>query len=148
MKNKLGRPKVGREAEKSEFVSARLTQGEIKPVETSANESHQSKSEWVRNAVISEVRRPPVWIKSKWKPEELNGKLVEFNLRSPNYRIEGVGEFLVRRNGRGEIAIDICVRKWQGPHEIAVIRYYLFQKTADKIERNPNPEIAPFRLLG
>jgi hypothetical protein len=148
MKNNLGRPRIGKEAEKSEFISARLTQSEAKPVATSAKSSHQSKSDWVRNAVISEVRVPPVWIKSKWKAQELDGKLVEFKLTAPKFWVEGVGKFLVRENPKGEIAIDICVFKHEGPHQIAETRYYLFQQTADKIEINPKPEIAPFRLLG
>jgi hypothetical protein len=148
MNPKIGRPKVPASEAKSVLLGGRYPPPVAKELRKGAADSGRDISSLLRDAATAEIRTPPIWVKSKWKAEELDGKLVEFKLKAPTFWVEGVGKFLVRKNPKGEIAIDICVFKHQGPHQIAETRYYLFQATADKIEVNPNSEVAPFRLAG
>jgi len=147
MTKRMGRPKLPNGEAKRVQVGVRFNSDHDKSIEKAALDSGQTKADWVRNAAVSEARRPPPWIKCKWQMEELEGKKVKFRLSAPEFWVAGVGEFLVRRNPRGELAVEICVIKSATPFEIVETRYWLGQIAADKIESTCDPNV-PFRLLG
>jgi hypothetical protein len=57
----------------------------------------------------------------------------------------GVGELKVRENALGEIAVDIFIDE---PKKGISTRIWLAQDAVDRIELNPKPTPAKFRLLG
>ncbi len=148
MGKKMGRPPLPKGQARGVQVGVRFKREDDKTIEKVTAGSGQTKADWVRNAALAEARRPVTWVRSKWKLEELDGKLVEFKLTAPKLWVEGLGKFLVRKNLRGELSIEICVLKSPNPNEIVETRYWLGQQAADKIELNPNPKLAEFRLLG
>lgn len=111
------------------------------------SQSPETRAEWIRNAAINEVQSPPIWVKSSWKKEELDGQLVEFKLVSPNRELSGVGKFNLRENPKGEIAVYIFIDEYPMRHQGVTTRIWLGQQAVDKIEINPNPEKAKFRVI-
>src|ERR1035437_6330873 len=109
-------------------------------IDRAVDQTGQDKAEWMRNALLAEAKNPPVFFKSKWKLEELDGKTVEFKLTAPTYWVEGLGKFQVLENNRGEIKIDIIVKKHETPFKITENRYHLYKQTADKIRIHPRSE--------
>ena len=89
-----------------------------------------------------------IWVKSKWSLEELDRKTVEFRMPIRNGTIQGIGEFWVRPNPQGMVAIDIVTdengRNWA---ERVQTRYHLPQVAVERIERHPDSSVAPFRLV-
>ena len=156
MVKKVGRPPVPKRAAKSVLLGAQLSPSEAKGAAKAASSSGLDKSKWLRGAIENEVKGPPIWVKSKWKLEELDENLIEFELRSQvrvgerlGVRIlSGVGRLKVRENARGEIAVDIFVDETTGPDSGLLTRIWLSQEAVDSIELNPNPQPAKFRLLG
>ena len=53
MKKRVGRPKVGIKAAKAVFISARFSQAEAAKIDSAAEKSGQSRSKWIRNALLS-----------------------------------------------------------------------------------------------
>jgi hypothetical protein len=147
MNKKMGRPPLPKGESKDVQIGVRFNPQDDKEIEREVKKAGQTKSDWVRNAAICDAQVPPIWIKSKWTFEDLKDKTVEFRLISPEWRIKGIGKFLVRINPAGELAVDICAVKSATPYEVVEMRFYLFQKVADKIERHPDKAIADFRLL-
>jgi hypothetical protein len=156
MGNKVGRPPVPKRDAKSVLVGAQLSPSEAKGAAKAASSSGLDKSKWLRGAIENEVKGPPIWVKSKWKPDELDEKLIEFELRSKvcvgeqsGVRVlSGVGRLKVRENARREIAVDIFVDESTGPYSGLLTRIWLSQEAVDRIELNPNPRPAKFRLPG
>jgi hypothetical protein len=145
MKTKLGRPEMPEGKANTELIHLRLS-GEIgEAVDKAAKKAKQEKPEWMRDALLAKTKNPPVFFKSKWKPEELNGNLIEFRLDSPKRLLSGIGELKAHENARGEISIDIFIDE---PNKGISTRIWLAQDAADKIELNPKPKPAKFRLLG
>jgi hypothetical protein len=149
---KMGRPKLAKNQARRKFVSTRLSPPEYVEVATAATGSAVPKTEWLRDAVLLEAKRRPVWLKSKWTVEDLNGKLVEYKLISPlpDGRVivrDGLGEFRVRENSRNEISVDIFGPIVEENGHWTQNRYWLAKGTADKIEFHPNQEKAQFRLI-
>jgi hypothetical protein len=155
MDKKVGRPPVPKQEAKSVLVGAQLSPPEAKEAEKAASASGLDKSKWLRGAIENEVKGPPIWMKSEWKLEELNENLIEFELRSKvrvgerlGVRVlSGVGKLKVRENARGEIAVDIFVDEHPTAYEGILTRIWLSQEAVDKIELNPKPKPAKFRLL-
>lgn len=89
-----------------------------------------------------------VWTKSKWKKDELDHKTVEFRIPTQKGVVHGIGEFWVRQNPDGHLAIDTVTdiqgRTWA---ERIQTRYFLPQEAVDHIESHPDQSIAAFRLL-
>jgi hypothetical protein len=156
MRNKIGRPPVPKQEAKSVLVGAQLSPPEAKEAEKAASSSGLDKSKWLRGAIENEVKGPPIWVKTKWKPEELDENLIEFELKSKvsvgeclGVRVlSGVGRLRVRENARGEIAVDIFVDEATNQHSGVLTRIWLSQEAVDRIEFNPSPQPAKFRLLG
>jgi hypothetical protein len=156
MGNKIGRPAVPKQTAKSVLIGAQLSPSEAKGAEKAAASSGLDKSKWLRGAIDNEVEGPPIWLKSKWKPAELSDNLIQFELRSKvrvgehlGVRVlSGVGRLKVRENPRGEISVDIFVDEAKGPYSGLLTRIWLSQEAVDKIELNPNPQPAKFKLLG
>jgi len=147
MNKKMGRPPLPKGKARSVQVGVRFTPEDDKAIEKALTKSGQTKADLVRDAAVAEARKPPPWVRSKWTYEDLNGKKVQFKLNSPRFQAKGVGEFLVRRNPRGELAIEICAIVSATPYEVTEHRYWLGQEIANKIEINSTPNVAPFRLL-
>ena len=138
----MGRPELPKGQSKDIQVGVRFNSKIGQIIDQESAKLNQTKSDWIRNAAIEEVRMPPWWVKSKWKREDLDGKTVEFSLTDKGGKREGMGKFLVRENLSGKIAIYILTRL-----NIAEIRYVLYQGAASKIERHPDLAVAEFRLL-
>lgn len=147
MKSKMGRPKLPPGEAKGTQIGVRFRTTDDRRINELVEKSGQNKADWVRNAAIAESKKPPVWVKSKWTMEDLDDKTVEFRLRMPGRKDEGLGKFLVRRNPKGYLAIEICAIASATENEVVEIRYYLLQQTADRIEAHPNLGVAKFRLL-
>lgn len=144
----MGRPPFPKGQAKDVQIGVRLTPGEDNAIQKAIAESGQTKAEWMRTAAVAEAQAKTIWVKSKWSMEDLDDQKVVFRLTAPRLEVKGVGKFLVRRNPRGELAINICVITEATPHQITEVRYYIGQAAADKIERHPEPSVAAFRLLG
>lgn len=128
-------------------TSLKISEDDAEAINKAVKKAEDEKPEWMRDALRRQAATPPVWIKSKWTWEDLQDKTVQFRLISPKWRIEGIGKFLMRINPASEVAIEICAIKSATLAEVVEMRFYLYQKVADKIERHPDPTIADFRLL-
>lgn len=53
MKKKAGRPKVGKQNAKGELFAARVTPPEAKQINEAIRQAKESKSEWIRKALLS-----------------------------------------------------------------------------------------------
>jgi len=89
-----------------------------------------------------------LWISSKWTKDDLHGKSVEFRIPLRGGTVHGVGEFWVRRNPRGLLAIDVVTdepgRNWA---QRMLRSYKVPQAGADRIKRHPDSTVANFRLV-
>jgi len=80
--------------------------------------------------------------------EQLDRRSVEFRLPSREGDIlEGTGEFWVRQNPEGLLAMDIAVDTEVTPAKRWLQRFPLSQVSVDAIERHPNPAAADFQLV-
>ena len=104
----------------------------------------------MRNAVEDRIQGPPIWVKTDWKAEALDGQFIEFSLRANEPSgirvLEGTGQMRVRENARGEIAIDIFVDQLETPYKAVQTRIWLSQEAVNRIKLNPKPESAKFLL--
>jgi uncharacterized protein (DUF1778 family) len=146
MNANTGRPPLPKGQARDVQIGVRFTADEDKAIQKAISDSGQSKAEWMRTAAVAQAKT--IWVKSKWSMEELDNQNVEFRLTAPRLQVTGLGKFLVRRNPRGELAINICAITEATRHQITEARYYIGQAAADKIERHPNANVAAFRLLG
>src|SRR5260221_10122873 len=136
MTRKIGRPPVPKQEAKSVLVGAQLSPPKAKEAESAATKSGLDKSKWLRGAIDNEIAGPPIWVKSKWKIEELDETLIEFELRRKvcigeclGVRVlSGVGKLRVRENEQGEIAVDIFVNESTGPTSGLLTRIWLSQE--------------------
>ncbi len=148
MSNKAGRPPLQNGTAKDVQIGVRFNPKDDKAIEKATAKSGQTKVDLIRDAARADAKHPPPWVKCKWTIDDLEGKGVQFRLTAPRFRVEGVGEFLVRKNPAGELAIQICSIKLATPYEVVETRFWIGQAAADKIESNPEPKGPPFRLLG
>jgi hypothetical protein len=88
-----------------------------------------------------------MWTKSKSALPDLDRKTVEFRIPTQRGVVHAVGEFWVRQNPEGLLAVDL-VTDVQGQDWAQRIqtRYSLPQEAVDRIERHPTPSVADFRL--
>ena len=152
MNNKVGRPEVPQNEAKSVLRGAMYAPKDLKELDQARASRGLDNSKFIREAVDMEVQRPPIWVKSQWKPDELDGQFIEFTLKSKvpmGIRVlEGIGKMKVRENSRGEIAVDIFIDQFENPNKGVTTRIWLSQEAVDKIKLNPNPKPAKFKLLG
>jgi hypothetical protein len=89
-----------------------------------------------------------IWIKSNWTKAQLDQKRVENRMNTSHGIEQGIGEFWVRQNPEGLLAIEIVVetqgRDWA---ERIQTRYYPKQEAVGRIERHPDQSVADFRLF-
>jgi hypothetical protein len=75
-----------------------------------------------------------IWVKSKWKKDEIDHKRVEFRIPARGGIAHGLAEFWVRQNPDGLVAIDVVTdvqgRNWA---ERFQTRYHLPQAAVDRI---------------
>ena len=88
-----------------------------------------------------------IWTKSKWSYDDLQGKTVEFKIPIKRGRVHGIGDFLIKVNPAGFLAIDVTVDEALTWSQRVVHRYHIPQEGVDLIERHPDPKIADFRLF-
>jgi hypothetical protein len=145
MSKRMGRPTIPKNEAKSQFCGAFFTPDELKFIERARQQTGLDKSKWLRRAAI-DAAQPVVWVRTRWKQIDLDGKPIEFRLSGPDYFAAGIGTLVVRKNARGELSIQLCLSQAGGANDVEEIRYSLGQGSADRIEPHPNPGIAPFRL--
>lgn len=89
-----------------------------------------------------------IWTKSKWHKDDIDHKTVEFRIPTERGNEHGVGEFWVRQNPAGLLAVEV-VTDLQGKDwaERVHTRYCLPQIGVDRIERHPDQTVAAFRLV-
>ena len=133
---------------KAAQIGVRLKPDEDKQMGHIADRAGETKSEAVREAARDKIQSPPIWVKSKWTKEELDEQFIAFDLDSPKCRLWGVGQLRVRENPRGEIAVDIFIDEHPTPYQGVTTRIWLSKEAVDRIELNPNPKPAKFRLKG
>src|ERR1700722_1353027 len=119
MKNNAGRPALPEGEAKQEVYSAKLSGDKSRQAEGDMKQSGENKSEYVRDAVEDKIQGPPIWVKSKWKVEELDEQFIEFSLKAKvpmGIRVlEGIGKMRVRENDKGQIAVDIFIDQYETP---------------------------------
>ncbi len=89
-----------------------------------------------------------IWTKTKWTIEQLDHRSAEFRIHTKIGLIHQVGEFWVRQNPDGLLAVD-AVAYTQGRDAVETVRlqYFLPQTAVDQIERHPDQTVAEFRLF-
>jgi hypothetical protein len=146
--NKISRPRVPKSKAKAVLIGARLSPAEAREAERAiASSPHQDKSKWLRDAIKEKSMRRPIWLRSKWTKGQLHGKPVQFKLIRPDWKAEGVGEFSVDENKRGEISIDILGVRKKTPSGWVQNRFWIFPEDEPEIEVHPDQATACFRLL-
>jgi hypothetical protein len=141
----MGRPPLPKGESKDFQFGVRLNSEQQKTIGRMVKDSGQSYPDFARSAMMEAAANPPIWARSKWKVEELDGQLIEFDLKSPKRRLWGVGKLSVRESREGEIAVDIFIDE---PNKGISTRIWLAQDAVDRIELNPKPKPAKFRLVG
>jgi hypothetical protein len=149
MKKRMGRPLLDKTA-KDELLAVRVGRELARPAANQAKGANQSKSQWLRTAIENQIKGPPIWVKSKWKKEELNGQYIRFDLKSPGRELAGVGKLAVMRNSPGEIAVDIFIDECLVPHRGVLTRIWLAEDAVDRIElnRGEDADKIKFSLVG
>ncbi|MSU20693.1 MAG: hypothetical protein EXS30_04790 [Pedosphaera sp.] len=90
-----------------------------------------------------------IWIRSKWKLEDIHSESVEFKLPVQDGEAHGVGQFVASRNPEGLLSIDIrTILRGDNPNERGTFNFHVSQWAADRIERHPNSAVAKFRCFG
>jgi len=141
----MGRPPLPKGQSKDFQFGVRLNNEQQKKIDRTVKDSGQTYPDFARSAMMAVAAKPPIWVKSKWSKEELDGQLIEFVLNSPQRTLSGVGKLAIWKNPRGEITVDIFIDE---PNKGISTRIWLAQDAVDKIELNPKPKPAKFRLLG
>ena len=147
MKPKMGRPPLPKGEAKSQFRGSFYAPDELKQIDKERVKRGIDKSKWMREATKFRVENPPVWVTSKWKPADLNGKLIAFRLSSPQRTMEGVGELSVIENERNQIAVDIIINERINANQGMLTRIWLSQEAVDQIVRNTESDKPPFTLF-
>ena len=146
----MGRPPLPQGTAKREVLTLKTSGEETKQVELDAKRAGQTKSQWLRTAIEIQRKGPPIWVKSKWKKQELDGQFIRFELRSPIRELAGVGKLDVRQNSIGEIAVDIFIDECLKPGRGFLTRIWLAQNAVDQIKLNtaPDADKIKFSLTG
>jgi hypothetical protein len=90
-----------------------------------------------------------IWVRSKWKCEELHAESVEFKIPVQDGEAHGIGQFVVAQNPEGLLSIDIrTTLRGDAVVSDGTYNFHLGQWAADRIERHPDPKMADFRCFG
>jgi hypothetical protein len=144
MRKKMGRPVLSDGGAKNIQLAVRFNPTEHKEIEDVAG-TGRVRADDVRLSALQGARMWAPWVKSKWTRQQLQGKMVEFKITTDRSHSEGVGQFEIRSRS-GELSISILVASKGTPAGKTKHYYLLGKAAANKIEINPNPEVAPFRL--
>ena len=147
MGKKIGRPRVPKQEAKNVLVGAQLSPPQAKEAEKRAASQGLDKSKWLRGAIENELKNSPIWFDSKSAPNEMNGKLVEFRLTGPNFRVEGVGMLVVMENRFGQVSVEIQVNYAIDEYTRQFNRYFLPKEFVDNIKPHPDQSIASYKLV-
>src|SRR6266404_2494338 len=128
MSNKTGRRPLPNGTAKDIQIGVRFSPEDDKALEKAIAKTGQTKVDLIRDAARADAKFPPPWVKSKWSINDLEGKKVQFKLTAPKFRVEGVGEFLVRKNPRGELAIEICAIESATSYKAVETRFWVGQE--------------------
>lgn len=93
------------------------------------------------------TNEPEFWVRTSWKKEELDRKLVQFELTSPEMSVAGIGEFLISQRPTGEQRIEVIVTTAPSFWERTQHRFILRQIHADRIRRHQTASVAEFELF-
>jgi hypothetical protein len=89
-----------------------------------------------------------IWVRSKWKKEDLLGHSVEFKLPIEGGEVHGVGQLIVASNPEGYLSINIRTNlHGDVPNEKGVHDFHLNQWAADRLERHSDKNKANFTCL-
>ena len=88
-----------------------------------------------------------IWTKSKWTLEQLDGHKVEFQFPTRHGTIHDTGEFSVRRNPEGLLAVDILIDVSMGVGKWEQYHLRVPQSGVRRIEKHRDQSIAHFRLF-
>jgi hypothetical protein len=147
-KPKMGRPPLPKGETKDAQIGVRFKSDEYAKLDSKASSSGFTAPQLVREAAIQELKRPPIWIKSKWKWQELNEQSIQFELGTPTGKLTGLGRLMARPDNYDRITVDIfCV----GPtyaNSAPMIRIWLSEDAVNKIQDHPDPNLARFVLVG
>src|SRR5215472_13993774 len=92
----------------------------------------------------------PIWVKSKWKVEEINDQTVEFRLvLKSGGTASGFGKFWATSLPPIDdlLSIQIVVEELLAPSKVRQTVFQISQMAAGNIELNPNHDVARFRLF-
>jgi hypothetical protein len=146
MKKKLGRPPLPKGETKEAQIAVRFKPFEYDILSGFAASTGSTASDVVRTAAIAEIQTPPIWVRSKWKWDELNDQSIAFDLTTPNGRLSGLGRLKARPDEYGRIAVDIFSNGPMTNNSAAVVRIWLGPDAVSRIEEHPTQALAKFVL--
>jgi hypothetical protein len=89
-----------------------------------------------------------IWVRSKWKSEDLHSSTIEFRLPIQDGEVEGVGQLIVEDGADGLLSIDIrTVLRGETAAEQGTFNFHVNQWAADQIERHSDPSRAEFSCI-
>ena len=126
-------------------IGVRLKPKENERVEKLSAEIGFNKPELMRFAVVNMSH--PIWtVCKKFRPEELEKKIVKFRFSLASSVLNGEGTFFVvpHRDGPPKLAIEI-----RSTERVSAtpIRFFLPQQLVDRIERSPDHTQSDFLCL-
>jgi hypothetical protein len=88
----------------------------------------------------------PIWTKSKWKAQELDGQSVEFRIPIADGVWSGVAEFWA--TGENErVSVELVTNEPGKDWAQRIQRIWILHQVAvDRIEEHPDQTVARFRL--
>jgi hypothetical protein len=93
----------------------------------------------------------PVWVKSKWKAEELDKQRIEFLLRlKPGRDIAfGFGEIWARSRPLVDdrVSIEIVIEQPEGDWKVHPTVFRISQRWSEYIALHPDQSVARFQIL-
>jgi len=89
----------------------------------------------------------PQWTKSKWTYEQLERKTVQFRIPANRCEVHGIGEFRVRQNPKGLLAVEISVDLLSTMFSRTDHLFSIPQAGVDAIELHADQAVAQFRLF-
>ena len=146
MKKKMGRPPLPKGETKDAQIAVRFRPAEYDFLSDYASTTGSTASEVVRTAAIAEIQSPPIWVKSKWRWDELNDQSIAFDLTTQNGRLSGIGRLKARPDDYDRLAVDIFSNGPMTNNTASIVRIWLGQDAVDRIEEHPTQAIARFHL--
>jgi hypothetical protein len=130
---KIGRPPLPKNQIKADLIGVRVKPNEAKKIAEFADKNDETPAEIMRQATEDYLRRPPLWVRSKWKASQLHDKRIRFvtNLTGGTYEV--TGDIFARERANGEISIKVVLLDTRDPMNVPIITYHLPQRIVDTI---------------